>query len=224
MFGALLNTGTIVAGGLVGLLLGKGLPERVTDAIMKGLALVVIYIGITGLLEGENQLITILSVVLGGGMGAWLDFDGHFNRFGDWLSKKLARGDSRFSAAFVTTSLLFCVGAMAIIGSLQSGLSGDHSTLIAKSVIDGVSSVVFSATMGVGVVFSAAAILLVEGSITLLAQVIAPFLSTHAIAEITAMGSVLLLGMGCNMLGLTKLKILDYLPSIFVAAILAQFM
>ncbi|MDD4075492.1 MAG: DUF554 family protein, partial [Eubacteriales bacterium] len=98
MLGALLNTGSIIAGSLMGLLLGKGLPERVTDRIMKGLALVVMYIGVTGLLKGENQLVTILAVVLGGGLGAWLDLDGHFSRFGDFVSAKLAKGDSRFSA------------------------------------------------------------------------------------------------------------------------------
>lgn len=224
MLGALLNTGAIIAGGLVGLLLGKGLPSRVTDSIMKGLALVVMYIGVTGLLKGENQLVTILAVVLGGGLGAWLDLDGRFSRFGDRVSKLLAKGDSRFAAAFVTTSLLFGVGAMAIVGSLQSGLSGDHSTLIAKSVIDGVASIVFSATMGVGVLFSAATILLAEGGVTLLAQVVAPFLGAHAIAEVTCMGSVLLLGMSLNMLELTKLKIVDYLPAVLFAVVLAQFM
>ncbi len=223
MFGALLNTGAVAAGGAIGLLLGKGLPEKITDCIMKGLALVVLYIGISGLLKGENQLITILSVVIGGGLGALADLDGRFSAFGKWLSEKLAKGDDRFSSAFVTTSLLFCVGAMAIVGSLQSGLSGDHSTLITKSVIDGVAALVFTTTLGAGVIFSAFSILIVEGGITLLAQVIAPFLSEHAVAEISCMGSVLLLGMGLNMLGLTKLKIVDYLPSVLFAAVLAQF-
>lgn len=224
MFGAILNAGAILAGGAVGLLLKKGLPERIADGIMKGLALVVIYVGITGMLKGENQLVTILAVVTGGALGAALDLDGAFTRFGDKLSAKLAKGDAAFSSAFVTSSLLYCVGAMAIVGSLQSGLSNDHSTLIAKSVIDGVSAIVFAATLGPGVLLSAASILLTEGSMTLLATFIAPYLSAHAIAEITCMGSVLILGMGFNMLKLTKLKIIDYLPSVLAAAVLAQFL
>ncbi len=224
MLGALMNTGAVLAGGALGLMLKKGLPERIADGVLKGLALVVIYIGIAGMLKGENQLITILSVVLGGALGAFFDIDSRFDRFGDMLSHKLAKGDEGFASAFVATSLLYCVGAMAIVGSLQSGLSNDHSTLMTKAVIDGVSSIIFAATMGFGVLLSAVSVLLYEGCLTLLAQLVAPYLSAHAVAEITCMGSVLLLGMGLNMLGLTKLKMVNYLPSILFAAILAQFL
>lgn len=224
MLGALLNAAAVIVGGGAGLLLKKGIPARISDGVMQGLALVVMYMGIDGMLEGENALITILSVVIGGALGALLRLDGRVEAMGTRISQKVAKGDEGFASAFVTTSLLYCVGAMAVVGALESGLSGDHSTLITKAVLDGVASVVFASTMGAGVLLAALPLLLFEGGIALLAQFVAPFLSAHAIAEITCMGSVLLLGMGLNMLKLTRIKTVDYLPSILVAALLAQFM
>lgn len=224
MLGVFLNAGAILAGGALGVLLKRGIPTRISDGVMKGLALATVYIAITGMLKGENPLVAILSVVLGGVLGGLLNLDGRFLRFGERLNAKLAKGDSGFSTAFVTTTLLYCVGAMAIVGPLQSGLSGDNATLITKSVLDGVASILFGAALGPGVLLSAAPVLLYEGALALLAQGIAPFLSDHAIAEITCTGSILILGMALNLLQITKLKMVDYLPAVLFAAVFAQFL
>ncbi len=223
MVGVFINVGAIILGGALGLLLKKGLPERISDNVMLGFALVTVYVAITGMRKGENQLVAILAVVLGGAVGSLLDLDGRFRRLSERLNQKLAKGDASFSSAFVTTSLLYCVGAMAIIGPLQSGLSGDNTTLITKAVLDGVSAVVFAATLGPGVLLSAISLFLLESALTLLAGLIAPFLGDHAIAEIVCAGSIVILGMALDLMKAVKVKVVNYLPAILFAAVLAQF-
>ncbi len=217
MLGTLVNAGAIVVGSFVGLLLKKGLPEKITDAIMKGVALCVLYIGLDGCLEGDNALIAILSIVLGALVGTALDLDGRLCSLGDYMERKLQAGGGSFSTAFVTASLLFCVGAMAVVGSLQSGLTGNHTMLYTKSMLDGISSVVFAATLGPGVLMAGVAVLLYQGAITLLAQALAPVLNDAVVAEMTCVGSLLIIGLGLNMLGVTKLKVMNYVPAVFVA-------
>ena len=203
MLGTLVNAGAIVLGSFLGLLLKKGLPEKITDAIMKGVALCVLYIGLDGCLEGDNALIAILSIVLGALVGTALDLDGRLCSLGDYMER--------------TASLLFCVGAMAVVGSLQSGLTGNHTMLYTKSMLDGISSVVFAATLGPGVLMAGVAVLLYQGAITLLAQALAPVLNDAVVAEMTCVGSLLIIGLGLNMLGVTKLKVMNYVPAVFVA-------
>lgn len=217
MLGTLVNAGAIVLGSFLGLLLKKGLPEKITDAIMKGVALCVLYIGLDGCLEGDNALIAILSIVLGALVGTALDLDGRLSALGDYMERKLQAGGGSFSTAFVTASLLFCVGAMAVVGSLQSGLTGNHTMLYTKSMLDGISSVVFAATLGPGVLMAGVAVLLYQGAITLLAQALAPVLNEAVVAEMTCVGSLLIIGLGLNMLGVTKLKVMNYVPAVFVA-------
>lgn len=217
MLGTLVNAGAIVLGSFLGLLLKKGLPEKITDAIMKGVALCVLYIGLDGCLEGNNALIAILSIVLGALAGTALDLDGRLSALGDYMERKLQAGGGSFSTAFVTASLLFCVGAMAVVGSLQSGLTGNHTMLYTKSMLDGISSVVFAATLGPGVLMAGVAVLLYQGAITLLAQALAPVLNDAVVAEMTCVGSLLIIGLGLNMLGVTKLKVMNYVPAVFVA-------
>lgn len=217
MLGTLVNAGAIVLGSFLGLLLKKGLPEKITDAIMKGVALCVLYIGLDGCLEGDNALIAILSIVLGALVGTTLDLDGRLCSLGDYMERKLQAGGGSFSTAFVTASLLFCVGAMAVVGSLQSGLTGNHTMLYTKSMLDGISSVVFAATLGPGVLMAGVAVLLYQGAITLLAQALAPVLNDAVVAEMTCVGSLLIIGLGLNMLGVTKLKVMNYVPAVFVA-------
>ena len=233
MLGTIVNAGAVVLGGGLGLLLKKGLPARISEAIMGGVGLVVLYIGVSGALAGENVLVAVLSVVLGGALGAWMDIDAALNRLGARAQAAFARGGgksgaggagggSRFAEGFVSASLLFCVGAMAVVGSLQSGLTGEHSTLFAKALIDGVSAMVFASAMGAGVLLSAAAVLLYQGAITLLASLLAPVLSDAAVAEMTCAGSLLIVGIGLNLLGLTKLKLANYLPAVFLPLLLVQ--
>jgi uncharacterized membrane protein YqgA involved in biofilm formation len=225
LYGTFVNTGTIILGSFLGLLFNKLLPERVGKTVMSGLALCVIYLGIDGSLSGRNPLIAIISVVVGAIIGELLDLDGRLNRFGERLEARFKKGNSpSIAEGFVTASLVFCVGSMTIVGSLRSGLVGDHSMLYAKSTLDLVSSFVFASTLGVGVLLSAFSVLIFQGAITLLAGLLSPLLSEVVIAEMTCVGSILIIGIGLNMLGVTKLKVMNYLLAIFIPIILCMFM
>ncbi len=226
MLGTIVNAAAICLGTLLGLLLKKGLPERFQEIITKGLGLCVLFIGISGALQGQNMLITILSVAAGALLGEWIDIDKQLNKLGRLLEARFTREGSEqtVARAFVTSSLLFCVGAMAIVGSLQSGLTGNHETIYTKSMLDGIFSIVFASTLGFGVFFSAVAVFAYQGAIVLLAQWVAPLLSEAVIAEMTCAGSLLIVGLGLNMLGVTKIKVANYLPAIFIPLILCRFM
>ncbi|WP_295580915.1 DUF554 domain-containing protein, partial [uncultured Oscillibacter sp.] len=196
------------------------LGQRLQTIVMQGVALCVLFLGISGCLKGSNSLIAILSMVLGALIGELLDLDRRMRSLGDWVQKRtehLVRGGGQasISEGFVTASLLFCVGAMAIVGALQDGLTGDHATLFAKSLLDGISSVVFGASLGLGVAFSAVAIFLYQGSIALLASFLQPYLGDAVIAEMTCVGSLLIVALSFNMLGLTKIKVMNLVPAIF---------
>lgn len=203
----------------------RGLGQRLEAIIMQGLALCVLLIGITGCLKGSQTLVTILSIVLGAILGELLDLDRRMRTLGDWVEKRtahLVRGDGSVSVSegFVTASLLFCVGAMAIVGALQDGLTGDHTTLFAKSMLDGITSIVFSASLGVGVALSAGAVLLYQGSIAALSSFLEPLLQTDVVAEMTCVGSLLIIALALNMLGLTKIKVMNLVPAIFLPMLL----
>ena len=218
MLGTIVNVITVVAGSCIGLFLKKGIREDIADMMLKGLALCSIFIGITSAMEGKNILITILSIVLGVILGGTLDLDGRFNRFAQGLENKFKRDGEKVSIAegFITASLVFCVGAMTIVGSLQSGLTGDHTMIYTKATLDFVSSMIYASSLGIGVLFSALFVFLFQGSIVLLAQWIAPLLTEAVIAEMTCAGGLLIFGLGLNMMGLTKLKLMNYLPAIFL--------
>ena len=217
MLGTIVNTLAVAAGGAIGLLLKKGIPQKITDAVMQGLALCVIFMGVSGALEGSKTLAMIVAMALGAVVGTLLDLDGRLNKLGDTIEAKMGPGgQGRIATGFVTASLLYCVGALSIVGSLQSGLTGDHSMLYTKSMLDFISSIVLCACLGVGVILSAVTLFLYQGVITLLAQALAPILTDVVIAEMTCVGSLLIIGMGLNMLGVTKIKIMNYVPAIFI--------
>ncbi len=218
MLGVIVNVIGVIAGSIVGCLLKKGLPDRVANVMTTAVALAVIYIGIDGMLSGENTLVLVLSLVIGALVGTLLDLDGKLERMANRLETKVKGNDSNGTLAtgFVSATLLFCVGAMAIVGSLQSGLSGDHEMLFTKALLDFISSIVLASTLGLGVMLSAVSILIYQGAIALLAQFAAPFLSDYIIAEMTCAGSVLILALALNMLGLTKIKLLNFIPGIFI--------
>ncbi len=220
--GTLVNTATVILGSILGMLLGKGLPERLNKGLMTAIGFCTAYIGISGCLKGQNTLVIILSLVLGTLVGEGFDLDKQINRFGGWVEKKLNRGGGHLSVAegFVNASLLFCVGAMTIVGSLNSGLTGDHTMLYAKACLDLISTTVFASTMGVGVTLAAAGVLVLQGGIALLAHLIAPFLGDAVIAEMTAVGSLLIIGLSLNLLGIAKLKIMNFVPAIFLPMLL----
>ena len=205
------------------------LGQRLQSIIMNGVALCVLYIGVSGSLKGSNTLTAILSMVAGAITGELLDLDRRMSALGDWVQRKTARltrgeGGASVSEGFVTASLLFCVGAMSIVGALENGLTGNYETLQAKSLLDGISSIVFASSLGVGVAFSAAALLLYQGSISLLASVLSPFLGDAVIAEMTCVGSLLIVALSLNMLGLTKIKVMNLVPAIFFPILLCTFM
>ena len=224
--GTIVNSLGILGGCIVGLLLGKLIPEHLADAVTKGVALCVFYIGVSGMLADENTLVMIVSMVLGTIVGELLRLDDRLNALGNAIEKRFAahgvRG--RVSEGFVTASLLFCVGAMAIVGSLESGLSGNHATLYAKSILDTVSAAVYASTMGFGVGLSAVPVFLYQGAITLCASLLAPVLTDVVIAEMKAVGSLLIVALSLNMLGLTKIKVMNSVPAVFFPILLCTFM
>lgn len=221
--GAIVNAAAIAVGAIVGMFGGKLMPERMKTTIISALALITIGIAVSGLTGSKNPLIPILSLIIGTIIGELLDIDTAVNRFGDFLRKKVG-GHGAFTEGFVTGSLVYAVGAMAVMGALDSGIKGDHAILIAKSIIDGVSAVVFGSTLGLGVAFSGLTVFAVEGLLALLASVIAPYLGAAVIAEITFTGSLLIFAISLNILGVTKIKVLNMTPGLLLPIVLCLFM
>ncbi len=222
MTGTLVNASAIVAGGLIGVTLRKGIPERVGNTVMQGVGLTVILLGMQMALQTQNPLVVIGSIVLGAIIGELIDIEYWLNRLGQFLENRVgghSRGD--MARAFVTASLLYCVGAMAIMGAIEDGLTGQPNTLFAKSILDGVTAVILSSTLGIGVLFSAVSVFIYQGAITLGAAWVAPVLSERVIAELTATGGLLILAIALNILGLTKIRVGNLLPAIFIAAFAA---
>ena len=298
MLGVFVNTIAVLFGSLVGLLAHKGLPQRFSGAIMTGIGLCTMFMGISGALQGENPIILVVSIVLGAASGTALKLDRRLNSLGEMIEKRFSRmqaaaggsvkisnsaavgdgtaacaaaGDSTAACAavgdstaactaagdstaactaagdstaactaagtadtvggtdakpsiaqgFVSASLLFCVGAMAIIGSINSGLTGDHSVTFVKSTLDMIAAAMLAVSLGVGVVFSAASVLVYQGMLVLLAQLLRPLLDNPSmLAEMNCTGSVIIIGLGFNILGVTKIKVADYLPAIVFAPII----
>ena len=218
MLGVIVNTATVLIGSSVGLAAKKAIPKEWADFILKGIALCVMYIGITGSLEGENTLIMILAMATGAVIGTALDLDRHLNNFAERLENRFKKEGEKTTIAegFISASLLFCVGAMTIVGSLQAGLTGDNQMLFTKATLDGISSIVFAASLGIGVVFSAAFVFIFQGAIVLLAQLVEQVLETAVISEMTCVGSLLIMALSLNMLGVTRLKVMNYTPAIFM--------
>lgn len=218
LLGTAVNTATVILGTTLGLLMKKGIPERISDTIFKGLALVTIFIGISGSLVGENTLLAVIVMVLGALIGELANLDKHIDSLGKRLENKFDKSNdkSTFAQGFTSSCLLFCVGAMTIVGCLQAGLKGDNTVLFTKSTMDFVSSFIFASTMGAGVLFSAGFVLVYQGLLTLLAGVLSPVLTTAVINEMSCVGYIIIIGLGLNMLGVTKLKIMNFVPAIFL--------
>ncbi|MBQ7795326.1 MAG: DUF554 domain-containing protein, partial [Lachnospiraceae bacterium] len=223
MAGVIANTLTVIIGSTIGLVFKKGIPDQVSSAVMTGLGLCSIYIGIDGALSGENVLITIASMVIGSIIGTLIDIDQAINNLGIWVEKKFSKnknGQVSIAEGFVTASLLFCVGAMTINGSLNAGISGDNSLLYTKAMLDLFSSSMLAASLGIGVLFAAAFVLGFQGLLVLCAGFLAPILTDSAIAEMTCAGSLIIIALGTNIIGVTKIKIANYLPAIAIAPFL----
>lgn len=222
MLGVMVNVITIIVGSCIGLLFKKGIPKKVSNAVMVGLGIAIVYIGITGSMCGENVLILIASMVLGAITGTLLGIDDAVNRLAKCVEEKFSKEGQTSSLAegFVTATLLFCIGAMAVTGSLQAGLTGDNSILFTKATLDFVSATMLASSLGIGVIFSSIPILIMQGGIALLAGVISPLLGEGATNEMTCAGSLLIVMIGTNLMGITKIKVADYLPAIIYAPII----
>ena len=222
MIGVLVNVITVIVGSCVGLLFKKGIPDRVSKAAMIGLGACTLYIGISGSLCGENVLILIAAVVLGGICGTLLNIDGAINTLAQKVEKKFKKDGKQTSIAegLVSATLLFCVGSMTVTGSIQAGLTGDNSVLITKATLDLVSSMMLASSLGVGVLLSSVSVLVIQGGLVLLAGIISPFMSTGAINEMTCAGSLLIIMIGTNLMGISTIKVADYLPAILFAPII----
>lgn len=225
LFGSIINGLAVVLGGSIGLVLKKGLSKRIGTAIMNSLALCVLYIGFSGALAGGNILITIGSMVIGVIIGEGMNLEEKVNNLGNLIETKFQTKNDTLSISkgFITASLLVCVGAMSIVGALQSGLTGNHETLLAKSLIDGIAALVLASSLGVGVLLAGGLVLIYEGSISLLASVIAPLLTESVINEMTCVGSLLIIGLALNMLKITDLKIMNYAPAAFIPIVFGLF-
>ncbi len=223
MTGVIVNTFTVLLGSGLGLLLKKGIPERVSGAVMTAIGLCTVYIGIDGALSGSNTIVLIASMVLGTIIGTLLDIDGKINSVGSFFERKLRRAGEKTSVAegFITGSLLFCVGAMTIVGSLNSGLSGDHTLIFTKSALDLISSCMLASSLGIGVMLAAVFVFIFQGTIVLGAGFLQGILTDATlIAEITCAGSVIIVGLGLNILGISKFKVADMLPAPFLVPLI----
>jgi uncharacterized membrane protein YqgA involved in biofilm formation len=226
MIGTIVNVVAIIIGSILGFLVKGRLPERFQNIVIQGISLAVLIIGLQMALSVENTtgtLVVIFSLVIGGIIGEMLEIENRLERLGEIIQSKFGSEDGLFVQGFVQSSLIYCVGAMAIMGAIQDGLNNDPSILFTKSLLDGTASVAFSATFGIGVLFSSIPVLIYQGSISLLSAWAQRFLNQDVIAMMTATGGLLIMAIGLNMLLSVKIKIGNLLPSIFVAIIIAQF-
>lgn len=222
MLGVIINCITVIVGSLLGMAFKNFIPKKLTDGIMVGIGLCTLYIGIDGALSGENTLVLIVSVSLGALVGYLCDIDGKINRLADFASSKLKNGSNSegISQGFVTACLIFCVGAMTLVGSVQAGVNNDSSTLITKSFLDLVSSLALSATFGVGVLLSVIFVFLFQGSLVMISSFAGQFLTQSMQNEMICVGSVLIIALGLNIMGVTKIKVANYIPAMFIAPLI----
>lgn len=217
--GTIVNTAAIIVGALLGTFIGNKLKNRYKNTAMQGLSLAVILIGLEMALDTENVSIIIFSLLLGGLIGEFFQIESHLRSAGDWFENRM-KGQGQVAEAFIQCSLIYCVGAMAIMGAIQDGLLNDPSTLYAKSMLDGFTAIAFSSTLGIGVILAAIPVFLYQGTITVMAGFLKPLLTDPVINEMTATGGLLIVGIGLNLLNITEIKVGNLLPSLLVAVIL----
>ncbi|MBS3994862.1 MAG: DUF554 domain-containing protein [Alkaliphilus sp.] len=219
MLGTIVNSLAIVVGSLIGLMFRGGIPEKYNETVMKSIALAVVLIGLKGAFKTEDVMLVIISLAIGSITGEFLKIEDNLENLGEWIEKKVGKKEGGIAKGFVATSLLFCVGSMAIVGALEGGLSGNHQTLYAKAVIDGISSIIFTSTLGIGVIFSAGAVFIYQGFIAFTASYIKDLLTPEVVREMSAIGGLLILGIGLNILDYKRIKVGNMLPAIFIPLI-----
>ncbi len=233
--GTIINAAAIVAGGLLGMLFGNRLPERVTETLGTACGVSVLFIGIAGAMEGMlslseqglqsgGSMLLVVSLALGGLFGELVDIEGRFERFGEWLKIRTGNAkDRNFVNGFVTASLTVCIGAMAIVGAIQDGILGDWSILAVKGLLDFIIVMVMTCSMGKGCMFSAIPVFLWEGAVTLLAQLVRPAMTEAALANLSTVGSVLIFCVGLNLVFGKKVRVANLLPAL-IPAVAAAFL
>ena len=223
MFGTIVNTIAIVIGAFLGILFKKGIPEKSKTTILQGIGLAVVLVGLRMAVKAENELLVIISLALGALCGEILRIDHFLDQMAKKLEKAVGSKEDTFVKGFVSASLIFCVGAMAIMGSIEGGLTGTYKILYAKSALDFVASVILASSLGIGVMFSALPVLLYQGLITLLASGIKEFMTEPVTLYMTATGGMLIVGIGINILGIKEINVANLLPAIFVAVFVTMF-
>ncbi|MCK4259418.1 MAG: DUF554 domain-containing protein [Halanaerobiales bacterium] len=226
MIGTIINAVAIILGGLLGTILGDRFPEKVKVTVVQGLGLTVLLIGMQMAIKSEKIIIVIISIAVGGILGEWIDIEKYLMKLGNWIEKKVKTvGQKRgnVAVAFVRTSLIYCVGAMAIMGAIQDGINNDPSTLFAKAVIDGVTAIAFAATMGFGVILSAIPVFIYQGILTITASWVEVIMTPTIITEMTATGGLLIMAIGLNVMEVIQIKVGNLLPSIYITILLVYF-
>ena len=227
--GVIFNTLTVIIGSLIGLAFKKGIPKKLTDSVMCGIGLCTLYIGLSGAVsagadEQASPIAPIIAIALGVLLGELIDIDACLGRIGDSVERRFASSEAqggRIAEGFVSACLLFCVGSMTIVGGINAGVSGDNTLYFTKGVLDFVSGMALSVSFGIGVLLSAGFVLLFQGGIVLTAELIEPLLTHHMISEMNLTGSLLIVLIGLNLMGITKIKVANFLPTIFISMLLA---
>lgn len=217
MLGVLINCFTVIVGSVVGILFKNLIPKKVTDGIMTGIGLCTLYIGVDGALSGNNTLVLILSMAFGAAIGFLLDLDGKINKFADFATKPFKNSPGNAAEGFVTACLIFCVGAMTLVGSIKAGVSGDNTILVTKAMLDLVSSIALASTFGIGVLLSTLFVLVFQGGLVLISGLVGNFLSVFMQNEMICVGSVIIIGLGLNIIGVSKIKVANFIPAMFIA-------
>lgn len=224
MLGTIVNTGTVVGGALIGVLIHSRMPERITRTTFQGIGLFTLYIGFTMAAKTGNVLIMVFSIVLGAIFGELLNLEARMEKVSEWGKRKVGSKNDKFTEGFVTAFMLFCMGSMTILGSIEEGLGGEPTLLLAKSFLDGFGAVALASSLGIGVLFSAVPLLIYQGGLTLLAGLVQGYLTEPIINEVSAVGGLMLIGLGITILEIRKMKILNLLPALVFAGIFAYFM
>ena len=218
MLGVLINCATVIIGSIIGMTFKNLIPKKVTDGIMVGIGLCTIYIGIDGALKGDNTLVLILSMAIGAAIGFIIDLDGKITKFADFATRKFKKDDNdNVAQGFVSACLIFCVGAMTLVGSIQAGVSGDNTMLITKAMLDLISSLALASTFGIGVLLSTLFVFGFQGGLVLISSFAGNFLSLSMQNEMICAGSVIIIGLGLNIIGVSKIKVANFIPAMFIA-------
>ena len=218
--GTIVNAITILVGGALGLLMREKFPERIAQTALQVMGLFTMLVGISMALKGQELILVLVSLASGAMLGEWLNIEGKLDNFGEWLEKRLKVSEGGPAKGFIYASLVFCVGSMAIVGSIADGVQGDHSILFTKAMMDGIISIPFAAGMGFGVLGSAFSILLYQGGLTLLASQLQPLFSLEIIRELTSVGGIIVMGIGINIMGIQKIRVGNFLPSLLIIIVI----